>query len=64
VTAHLSRESKRGELRPAEREQYVRWWVERSGLSKRQLRTIATAIWADDDAMFGGPRRKKLIRRA
>jgi hypothetical protein len=30
-----------------ERERYVRWWVERSGLTSHQLRQIATGIWSD-----------------
>lgn len=30
-----------------ERERYVRWWIERSGLTARQLRQIATGIWSD-----------------
>jgi hypothetical protein len=31
----------------AEREQYVRWWREQSGLSERELSEIATGVWAD-----------------
>jgi hypothetical protein len=63
LTAHLSREVNRGELQPVERERYVRWWIERSGLSERQLRTIATAIWADDDVHLGPQRGNGVMRR-
>jgi hypothetical protein len=38
------------ELTDAERERYVRWWVEKSGLSIEELREIATAIGAQNDA--------------
>ena len=31
----------------AERQRYVNWWVKHSGLTPRQLRQIATAIWTD-----------------
>ena len=31
----------------AEREGYVRWWLERSGLTAQQVRAIATGIWSD-----------------
>ena len=31
----------------AERQRYVHWWVRHSGLTQRQLRQIATAIWTD-----------------
>jgi len=34
-------------LRFAHRERYARWWREQSGLSERELREIATGIWAD-----------------
>jgi hypothetical protein len=30
-----------------ERERYVRWWKEDSGLSPRELRDIANAVWLD-----------------
>lgn len=30
-----------------ERRLYVRWWINRSGLTPTQLRQIATGIWAD-----------------
>jgi hypothetical protein len=30
----------------AERERYVRWWIEESGLSLVQLRAMAGAVWA------------------
>jgi len=34
-------------LSRAERERYVRWWREQSGLSETELRKIATGVWAD-----------------
>jgi len=34
-------------MTPSEREQYVRWWKERSGLKPQELRRIATGIWSD-----------------
>jgi hypothetical protein len=30
-----------------ERHCYVRWWIERSGLTPAQVREIATGIWSD-----------------
>ena len=30
-----------------ERRSYVRWWIERSGLTPAQVREIATRIWSD-----------------
>ena len=30
-----------------ERRSYVRWWIERSGLTPAQVREIATGIWSD-----------------
>jgi hypothetical protein len=30
-----------------ERHSYVRWWIERSGLTPAQIREIATGIWSD-----------------
>ena len=30
----------------SERERYVRWWIEESGLSLAQLREMAGAVWA------------------
>jgi hypothetical protein len=30
-----------------EREHYVRWWIEESGLSPFQLRQVATELWSD-----------------
>ena len=30
-----------------ERRSYVRWWIERSGLTPAQIREVATGIWAD-----------------
>jgi hypothetical protein len=29
-----------------ERRYYVRWWIERSGLTREQLRQIATGMWS------------------
>ena len=40
-----------------ERARYVRWWIERSGLTAVELREIATGVWADrvfDDARSVG----------
>ena len=31
----------------AEREQLVRWWIEQSGLSGREIQHIAAAIWGE-----------------
>ena len=30
-----------------ERRSYVRWWLERSGLTPDQVREVATGIWSD-----------------
>ena len=30
-----------------ERRSYVRWWIERSGLTPAQIREVATGIWSD-----------------
>ncbi len=46
VAAHLSR-LQEARMTAAERERYVRWWLERSGLTARQVRAIATGIWSD-----------------
>ena len=35
------------DLSPRERERYVRWWREYSGLTSDELRRIATGIWSD-----------------
>jgi hypothetical protein len=47
----------------AERERYVRWWIEESGLSLVQLRAMAGAVWAGhglpDIRRDVTPRRKK-----
>jgi hypothetical protein len=32
----------------AERERYVRWWIEESGLTPVQLRDVAGAVWSED----------------
>jgi hypothetical protein len=29
----------------AERERYVRWWIEESGLTRRELRRVAATVW-------------------
>jgi hypothetical protein len=34
------------QMSAAERERYVRWWIEESGLSLVQLRAMAGAMWA------------------
>jgi hypothetical protein len=31
----------------AERERYVRWWIEESGLTPVQLRDVAGAVWSE-----------------
>jgi hypothetical protein len=41
------RDGWRVSLSTAERERYVRWWIEHSGLSTSALRQIATGIWSD-----------------
>jgi hypothetical protein len=33
----------------AERERYVRWWIEESGLTRVQLRDMAGAVWSEPD---------------
>ena len=47
MAAHLSRVVPEIRMTAVERERYVRWWLERSGLTARQLREIATGIWSD-----------------
>ena len=37
----------RAEMTPKLRAHYVRWWLERSGLTPAELREIATGVWAD-----------------
>jgi hypothetical protein len=32
-----------------ERERYVRWWIEESGLTLAQLREVAGAVWTDGE---------------
>ena len=32
----------------AERERYVRWWIEESGLTLVQLREVAGAVWDEN----------------
>lgn len=33
----------------AERERYVRWWIEDSGLTLDQLRDVAGGVWSEHD---------------
>lgn len=40
----------------AERERYVRWWIEESGLTLAQLREVAGVIWSGRDGLFGDAR--------
>ena len=37
----------RVELTAIERRRYVHWWIYSSGLTKTELREIATAMWSD-----------------
>ena len=37
----------RVELTALERRRYVHWWIYSSGLTKKELRQIATAMWSD-----------------
>ena len=46
-TRAIDRASVANGLSLAEREQYVRWWREQSGLSEQELSEIATGVWAD-----------------
>jgi hypothetical protein len=46
VTGYLER-SALVRMTAAERQRYIHWWVRHSGLTPRQLRQIATAIWTD-----------------
>jgi len=34
-------------LTAIERRRYVHWWIYSSGLTKTELREIATAMWSD-----------------
>ena len=47
MRANPLRDTLRVRMTERERERYVRWWIEQSGLSPRSLRLIATGIWAD-----------------
>jgi hypothetical protein len=46
----------------AERERYVRWWVEESGLTLVQLREVAGTMWAIEDTLSDAER-SGLVRR-
>ena len=35
----------RVQMTTRERARYVRWWIERSGLTAAELREIATGVW-------------------
>ena len=37
----------------AERERYIRWWIEESGLTLVQLREVAGVIWAGRETLLG-----------
>jgi hypothetical protein len=37
----------RVEMTALERRRYVHWWIHSSGLTKKELRQIATAVWTD-----------------
>jgi len=44
----------------SERRRYVHWWIHSSGLTKQELRRIATAMWSDrmlDDMSDETPQR-------
>jgi len=61
VAGHQER-SARVRMTAAERQRYVHWWVRHSGLTTRQLRQIATAIWTDrllDESTHGLHRRDR-----
>lgn len=47
----------------AERERYVRWWVEESGLTLVQLREVAGVIWAGRNELFDPDSRTPAISR-
>lgn len=36
-----------------ELERYVRWWIEHSGLTERQLRSIAAGLWTSPERLAG-----------
>ncbi len=38
---------RRIEMTVRERQRYVRWWLDHSGLTPRELRRVATGIWSD-----------------
>jgi hypothetical protein len=53
-----------------ERRSYMRWWLERSGLTPDQVREVATGIWSDRlvdgthgsfDAREGAPSRQTTL---
>ncbi len=35
----------------AERERYVRWWIEESGLTRGELRDVAARLWSDRETV-------------
>jgi hypothetical protein len=45
-----------------ERERYVRWWIEESGLTLAQLREVAGAVWAEHGSEPPDARNEKLSR--
>jgi hypothetical protein len=53
----------------AEREDYVRWWMEESGLEPSELRRMAMAVWGESEetpeewSEPGSRRRTSLPRR-
>jgi hypothetical protein len=50
----------------AEREHFVRWWIEESGLSDREIQFIAAAIWGEGPSSravaVGGRSSRALVR--
>lgn len=47
----------------AERERYVRWWIEESGLTLVQLRDVAGAVWSEYDEPRNADVEASAIRR-
>ena len=46
MAAHAHR-STHIDMTGEERRSYVRWWIERSGLTPAQVREVATGMWPD-----------------
>ena len=46
MAAHAHR-SIHTDMTGEERRSYVRWWIERSGLTPAQIREVATGMWSD-----------------